>query len=350
MLKNFLEKTLISILTISIICGGFFVSMETAYSVGVENKWNSVDKKLVQKIREVHSSSEEFANAELDDWVEKVMRNVDSKFLDWYYNYVKQKTMEFGTPFAWVFFKIDEPLKVFRNIDEKELNAGDLIQKRMIKDFNQKFNDVVFDDEFERDLKSIIERISRNHSLTLAVKFSEVKNDYNVSDQEWKNHLGKFSKIVYDTGDTQLSKIVYNTGDTQLSKIVYNTGDTQPETLNSDLLTKTFTLTTFAIGGKVAAKFAVKAGGKFAVKAGASVLLKQGIQAIDPVLGVGFLVWDVWDYKNMVSKNRPEMRQNILDYLNELKGSILYGYKNSIITALDEVESKLIDSLNRNQN
>jgi hypothetical protein len=39
----------------------------------------------------------------------------------------------------------------------------------------------------------------------------------------------------------------------------------------------------------------------------------------------------------MVEKSRPEIRKNILDYFTELK----YSIDNSIISAIDEIQSQL---------
>ena len=106
------------------------------------------------------------------------------------------------------------------------------------------------------------------------------------------------------------------------------------------LATKIYAATTAAIGTKLAAKFAERATAKISAKAGASVATQAGAKLLNPILGVGFLVWEVWDYQEMVDQSRPQLRQNISDYLEELKYSILSG-EDGILSAISEVEYDL---------
>ena len=46
-----------------------------------------------------------------------------------------------------------------------------------------------------------------------------------------------------------------------------------------------------------------------------SVALKTAAKFADPLLVIGFIALDIWDYNKMVDKSRPEMHKNILDYL-----------------------------------
>lgn len=286
--------------------------------------WDEIDKALVDSLRKAHDSIEEYASDELDDWVADLMKK-DEQFLDWYFSYLNQKAMEFGVPFAWVVFKLDSALKVIRSEDEKRLTADQIIEKRMIEDFNKKFNQVVLNEEAEASMKKIIEGVGKNFAASVGYKFSEVKARYNVSNQDWDRHVNEIAQLIYNTGNSRYSL--------------------SPESMNSELTTKILALTTVAISSKLASKFAAKAGSKLAVKAGASTIAKAASQVIDPLLAVGFLAWDLWDYQNMVSSSRPELRKNISDYLEELKLSILYSPDNSIMTAIGEIEEIITEAL-----
>ena len=94
--------------------------------------------------------------AELNNWENELLKKVDDKFLNWYFSYGNQKLMEFGVPFAWAAFKLDSVLKVLRKEDEKDLNAEEIIKNRMIEDFNHKFQELVLNDEAEKNLKRIV--------------------------------------------------------------------------------------------------------------------------------------------------------------------------------------------------
>ncbi len=135
-----------------------------------------------------------------------------------------------------------------------------------------------------------------------------VKSSYHVPDLEWENHLGQLLTIAYNSGTSK--------------------GSLSPDSLNSNLLTKTSVAATAVIGAKLTAKFAGKA---------TAIALKTAAKFADPLLVIGFIAWDIWDYNKMVEKSRPEMRKNILDYFTELK----YSIDNSIISTIDEVQSQL---------
>lgn len=49
----------------------------------------------------------------------------------------------------------------------------------------------------------------------------------------------------------------------------------------------------------------------------------------------------MWDYDNRV--------KNILDYLEEVRWSILYSPENSIMAAIEQVEGKIINGLESKQ-
>ncbi|MFZ4728590.1 MAG: hypothetical protein ACOYMQ_08010 [Pseudanabaena sp.] len=339
MLKHIAKKLLIFLVAILIVWNGLFFNISNAYAkaqplpVLTENSekynWNEIDKLLVEGLEKARSSTEEFASSELDSWVAKAMKNVDRKFLDWYFSYINQKGMEDGVPFAWLLFKLDESLKVFRTEMEKDLNADDIIKNRLIEDFNKKFNELIITEDFQEDLKERIERIVKNYVSSIGLTFSMVKSHYHVPDLEWENHLGQLSTLVYNSGTSK--------------------GSLSADSLNSNLLTKISVAATAVIGtkltakfaGKAAAKFAGKAAAKFGLKAGGTIALKTAAKFADPLLVIGFIAWDIWDYNKMVDKSRPEMRKNILDYLTELKLSILSSPENSIISAIYEVQKQL---------
>ncbi len=74
-------------------------------------------------------------------------------------------------------------------------------------------------------------------------------------------------------------------------------------------------------------------------------MAKISAQIFDPVIGLGILIFDVWSYDKMVKESKPPLRQNILDFFNEVKWSILNAPENSIMAAIEDVESNIITAL-----
>ncbi len=229
--------------------------------------------------------------------------------------------MEFGVPFAWAVLKLDEPLQVFRKEDEKTLSAGEIINKRMNEDFNTKFQELVFTEGIKRHLQDILKRVSINYSLAVASVLKMVKEEYQISDIAWQKHLGVFANLTDNTTSS--------------------TSGFSAESFNANLATKISIATAIATSTKLAVNLAGKAGSKIATKAGGTIAAKAGAQLLDPLLAVGFLVWDFWDYNQMVSRSRCQMKDDILDHLTEFKFSVLSAPENSIMAAIDEVQSQI---------
>jgi hypothetical protein len=99
------------------------------------------------------------------------------------------------------------------------------------------------------------------------------------------------------------------------------------------------------MGSKVAVSFAGKASAKMAAKTGGAVAGKFGAQLIDPIVAVGILIWDLWDYHHTVKVERPVLREAILNYLMEVKASLLDNHNNSLMAAIYQLESGILKSV-----
>lgn len=256
-----------------------FLCVKTAYADVINNDeinfinkdkydWSKIDKLLADEVRNSLFMAEEFATEELDNYINKLMVNVDEKFLNWYFSFWNQKGMEYGSSFDWVVLKLDEPLKVFRKEDEKNLNSGEVINKRLTKNLYKKFQELVFTESAQQELKKIIERTGKLYGRSISLVFADVKNYYKIADQDWDNHLGELAKLIYDTGNSKSSLSI--------------------ESLSSSLLTETAVIGA-VIGAKLFSNVAIKAGSKLMVKSGSFVVLSTTSQLVDPLLAIGFI-------------------------------------------------------------
>lgn len=99
------------------------------------------------------------------------------------------------------------------------------------------------------------------------------------------------------------------------------------------------------VGSKVAAVFAGKASAKIAAKTGSAVATKLGGQLLDPIVAVGIILWDLWDYQYSINTERPLLREAIFNYLTEVKRSLLNNQDNSVMSAIYQIETGLLESL-----
>lgn len=289
-------------------------------------EWSKVDQSLIEAVRDAHDITAEFAASELDNWVNSLMEKVDEKFLNWYFSYINQKAMEFGVPFVWLLYAGNYQFNFFRPEAQKMPPPNQLIKLRMIRDFENKFNKLVLDpSEAQIALHRLTERIIQSYSSAIGTKFALVKNLYKIPDKDWERHVSDLATVTYDTGTSRSSFASDSIADSLMSELI--------------------AVTTATVGSKVALNVANKAATKIAGKVAGAAVTKIGAQILDPILGIGILIWDTWDYDRMVKESRPILRQNILDYLNEVKISILYSPENSIVAAIEEVEGNLITAL-----
>lgn len=289
-------------------------------------EWSVVDQSLIEAVRGVHNITTEFANIEFDNWIDSLMEKVDEKFLSWYFSYTNQKLMEFGTPFTWLLYAGNRSFNFLRPEDQKIPEPNQLLKQRMIQDFEDKFNELVLDPkEAQIALGRLTNRIVQSYASAIGTKFALVKNSYKIPDRDWERYINDLATITYSTGTSRSSLA--------------------SESIADGLINDLLVVTTAAVGSKVALNVASKAAAKIAGKFAGAVAAKIGAQILDPVLGIGILIWDIWDYNHMVEKSRPVLRKNILDYLNEVKMSILYSPENSILAAIEKLEGNLITAL-----
>lgn len=205
----------------------------------------------------------------------------------------------------------------------KGLTPDEIIQKRMLNEFEQKFNDLVLNEAAIDDLRDRIEHIARNYASALSFQFELVRAKYHIPNQDWEQHMSQVSQLIHNTG----------TSESSLSS----------ESLSSLLTTKIIAAASVAIGGKLAIKFAVKMAPKLAIKGGALAVLETGAKFIDPLLIAGLLIWDAADFQLMVNKSRPELRKNIEDYLAVVKSNIYDAPDGSILAEIDKVQNQMIE-------
>jgi hypothetical protein len=101
--------------------------------------------------------------------------------------------------------------------------------------------------------------------------------------------------------------------------------------------TKVTTKAATAGAGNAAAAVATKTGGKVAARVGGKFL--------GAIVGVGIIVWDVWDHQQTKKTESPILRQNLADYLTELQQSLLYEPETGLMTIVHGLKANIVGSL-----
>ncbi|WOD37210.1 hypothetical protein [Nodosilinea sp. E11] len=299
------------------------IPSEPVDTVVQEENWDTIDRQLVASLREAYDSTEDFTTRELDRWADSLAQKVDHPFLDWYFNFWNQKVTEYTAPVAWATHKLDSKLKILRAEDERELNANQILQKRMAEKFSQKFAEMVMTEQAQADLQNISQRALGNYASAIGVKLAMVQSRFQVPEEDWDKHLEDISLMLLQTGSSSY----------EINKLA------------SDLSTKALAVAGIATTSKLASALVVKSASKMAAKGGAVLAAKWGASVVDPTLAIGLVAWDVWSYRDQVAKNRPHVQEILIKYITESKNAMLENAQGSgIMDAIASVQNEFLHS------
>jgi hypothetical protein len=284
---------------------------------------NNLDREIVNAIQEARTHAQSKASEELDRWLDELMTRVDTSFLPWYFDYFTQKKMEFSTPFIWGFSTIAHW------VDPHRSSANEAINEKLTETFQSEFAKRVLRPKIAQ-LK--LERITRETTQLylddLKNHLSTIQSSYKIPQGQWERYLDDIAITIADT-EGNISN---------LSMKVLVGGSTY-------LLAKVTIPAATKIGSKIAASAVGKASAKIAAKTGGAVATQVGAQLIDPIVGIGIIIWDLWDYHHTVQIERPILREAILEYLQEVKASLLDDRQDSIMSAIARVEDSILNQL-----
>lgn len=297
---------------------------EAIESAAQDRDWTVVHQKIATSFRGAYDSTEAATIEELDKWADSLIKKVDHPFLDWYFNFWNQKGTEYVAPVAWAAHKLDSNLQLLRAEDEKDLNANQVLQKRMAEKFSQKFAEMVMTEEAQIDLEEIAIHALEKYMSEIDLTLDRVQNSYQIPQDEWGKHLEDISFVLLQNGPNSY----------------------EIDQLASDLSTKALAVMGVSTTSKLVSALVVKSASKMAAKGGAVLAAKWGASVIDPTLGIGLVAWDVWTYNDQVAKNRPLLKKTLSQYITESKNAMLENAEgNGIMDAIASVQNDLLHDI-----
>ena len=102
-----------------------------------------------------------------------------------------------------------------------------------------------------------------------------------------------------------------------------------------------------SIGTKVSAKLASKAAAKMAAKTGGKVAAKAGGELLGPIVGIGIIIWDLYDHAQTTKVNKPILRNNIEAYLKEVEETLLEDPEGSIMATIRQIETSILRGIKK---
>lgn len=284
-----------------------------------------IDQSIVAATKNARTIAENFAARELDAWVDELMARVDGSFLDWYFNYFNQKKMEFSAPFIWL------SSAVTHWINTNSPPPGQKVAENFTEDFQREFaNRVLIPKAAQLKLEGLTHETVDLYVSELSSNIDKIQSSYQIPQGQWERYLSDIAFTINGSGG-----IISN-----LSLKVLTGG-------SSYLFTKAMIPVVGKVGSKLTTSLAGKGAAKMAAKTGGAVAAKVGAQFLDPIVAVGIIIWDVWDYHHTVEVSKPALREALLTYLKELKTSLLKNPENGIMTAIKQVEDGIYNSVHQ---
>lgn len=298
-------------------------SKPSLVAIDKKSDWSMVDQDIVTAIKNADTTAEKFASAKLDAWVDELKTRVNSSFLDWYFNYFNQKKLEFSAPFVYL------SSAASHWIDSDKPSPDQVVAQKMTEDFQLEFAKRVLRPKIAQfELERITTDTVNQYISQLEKNISSIQGNYNIPQGEWQRYLNDIAITIND-----------NEGVTSSLPLKALVGG------GSYLFVKAAIPTAVKIGSSVAIKFAGKAAAKMAAKTGGAIAGKIGAEFLDPIVTVGIVIWDLWDYNRTVSVNRPILRSAIYDYLDEVKNSLLDNPANGIMMSIHQLEDGILKSV-----
>lgn len=286
-------------------------------------KQTEINQQLINSIKAAKTKAKQFASDELDLWISELMKRVDQSFLPWYFDYFNQKKIEFSAPLIWL------QSALFHTIDARKNIPNNVVAEKLTANFQTEFTKRVLR---PKTAQLHLEKITREtvdvYLGQLANKLNAIQTSYQIPQGEWQRYLDDLAITIYDTEGnvSNLSMKIIAGGSTYLAA-------------------KTIIPVATKISTKIAASLAGKTGAKMATKTGGIVAGKLGAQLLDPIVAIGIIAWDLWDYNHTVALEKPVLRDAIAEYLLEIKASLLSKHETSVMSVIEQVENSLIKQL-----
>lgn len=284
-----------------------------------QTDWAHVDREIVAALATSRAASEEFASRALDDWTVKLMDRVDKEFLDWYFGYWNQqvlglKSLYYSTTHA---------------VGMHGLTAAAHITEEVQEQFARR---VLRPEIAQKELENLTRDIVSHYVASLQNDLRALASRYRIPQVDWEAHL---EAIAAMTAHTEGGR------DVALSLKALTTSSAAGMVVVGKALTPTLQ----ALGSKVSASLAGRAVAKMATTTGEKVAAKAGGRFFGPIVGIGIIIWDIWDHQATAAANKPLLRRNIHDYVQEVRKQLLYDTESGVMSVVYELEKNISAAL-----
>lgn len=281
--------------------------------------WNEVDGAIAEAMQASSAEARALASKKLDHWVDALMVRVDGNFLDWYFGYWHQQVM--GMQALWYEAK--------HWADGDQPTAAEELTQTIQEEFSTR---VLRPQISQLELERITREVVDHYVEALRRNIRKIPGKYEIPVKDWERHLEDIAVMTHS--------IEGNRGiEVSLKALTVST------VAGTVILAKAMGPALGAIGTKVSAGMAGKAAAGMATKTGGKVAAKAGGKFLGPIIGIGIIIWDLWDHDATVKGNKPALRQGIVDYFGEMKALLLDDTDVSVMSVVYRIERNVMHSM-----
>lgn len=282
-----------------------------------------LDAATRQALQQAHTVAEAYAQQELDAWETQLESRLDN-FLDWYFRYDRQKIAE-----ATALLTYSKGVILYRGLGQ-DTTGSDAVALQLTETFQKQFaKQVLLPREAQLRFELIAQETVERFVTELSQELDTVRTEYRIPQARWNRYIDDMAVSLADSEG--------NISNLSVKALVGGAVYVSAKPMIAATVGK--------IGAKVSSQFAGAAASSLAAKTGATVAAKFGSSLIDPLAGVGILVWDLLDHRYTSSRDRPIVKANLISYLHDMEQSLLTNPETGIMSAIYQVEQQLSMSL-----
>ncbi len=281
--------------------------------------WRGVDAAVVDVVQQAKAAARAHAEQGLAQWRAQLVTRIDDDFLEWYFSYWTQQRLGLeglvATGMHWV--------------SESQADAAEAITATIQSEFaNRVLRPPVSQLYLERLARESLDR----YVAVLREGLAPLPERYQLPQGEWERYLSGIAVLTHSVdGNRQV--------DLSLKAL------TASGVAGSLILAKALGPALAGLGTKVSANMASKGAAVLAAKSGAKVAASSGGKLLGPIVGLGILVWDLWDHHQTREIQRPLLRAALLDYLDEMNHTLLDDPQAGVMGVVYQIEQAIHGSL-----
>ena len=274
--------------------------------------------------------TKDFANKKMDQWIKKLMLRVENDYLQWFFGYWNQLILGLSSIYYWLWHWFSP---------DNNLPAKQVIANKLQNEFTKR---VIRPDIAELEIERITNEIMQHYTASIRLNLKQIFKKNQISQYEWQTHL---DKIIVISTSSQTSRDVPLT----LKTIALSTTGSSIAMGKafSPVIKKIASNSAAKLAGKVSTNVSSKAGAAIAAKTGGKFAAKTFGKILGSSIGVLIIVWDVWDHFSSKKSRLPVVKNNVKDYLNELKEIIVNDPNMGLMSLVHNIEQNISYSIRK---